>query len=361
MGAMERVEIQAERDAYHVLVGQGLLGQLPELLREAGIERAPAVVTDTTVGPLWARTAAAALASGRLLELPAGESAKRWPQVESICHWLLARGAGRGAVLLGIGGGVVTDMTGFAAAVHLRGVRWVAVPTTLLAMVDASVGGKTGINLDEGKNLIGAFWPPSLVVADVSTLATLPPREFRAGLAEAIKTAWIGDHGLLGLIAAAGGAYAAGNAGRWVSLVAGCVRVKARIVAEDERESGARQALNLGHTVGHALEAVTEYERFLHGEAVAWGLRAAARLSRGRGLLSPDAEGELLAALDLLEPLPPIADLEPDAILAHLKVDKKRDATGVAWVLPTDGGVVLGQRVGTAELREVVTGLQRRS
>lgn len=355
---MEGIEVAAERGVYQVLVGEGLLGELPGLLRGVGLETTPAVVTDATVGPLWARETAAALGSGPPMELPTGESAKRWPRVESICRWLLARGAGREAVLLGIGGGVVTDMTGFAAAIHMRGIRWVAAPTTLLAMVDASVGGKTGINLDEGKNLIGAFWPPSLVVADVGTLATLAQRELRAGLAEAIKTAWIGDHGLLGLIASLGGTYATGNADRWVSLVAGCVRVKARIVAEDERESGARQALNLGHTVGHALEAVTGYERFLHGEAVAWGLRAAVRLSRARGLLSREAEMELLGALDLLEPLPPLADLEPDAILAHLVVDKKRDAAGVAWVLPTDEGVVVGQRIGTAELRKVLGNLR---
>ena len=357
MGSMERIGIHAERGDYEVLVGEGLVAELPDLLREAGITTAPPVVTDRTVGPLWARAAAGLLASGPPLELPPGEPAKRWPQVESILRWLLSLGKDRGTVLLGIGGGVVTDMTGFAAAIYLRGISWVAVPTTLLAMVDASVGGKTGINLDEGKNLVGAFWPPSLVAADVETLSTLPERELRAGLAEAVKTAWIGDRSLLELIPDAGKGYSPAEADRWVALVAGCVRVKARIVMEDEREAGARQALNLGHTVAHALEAATGYERFLHGEAVAWGLRATALLARRRGVLSPDAERRLLGAVDALGPLPPIDDLDPETLLAHLALDKKRDVAGVAWVLPTDEGVVLKQRLATEEVREALTQL----
>jgi len=357
---MERIDVSTERNAYRVLVGQGILEELAGFLDDAGLHQSPPVVTDTTVGPLWARQLADALGSAPPLELPAGEPAKRWPHVESICRWLLSRRTARDAVLLGVGGGVVTDMTGFAAAIYLRGIRWVAVPTTLLAMVDASVGGKTGINLNEGKNLIGAFWPPSLVVADVATLGTLPRRELNAGLAEAIKTAWIGDHGLLEAIPAAGDGFRREDAARWIDLVAGSVRVKARIVEEDEREAGARQALNLGHTVAHALEAVTGYERFLHGEAVAWGLRAAARLARRRGVLPAGAESPLLDALGSLEPLPPIDDLDAEAVLAHLAVDKKRDASGIAWVLPTDDGVVLGQRIEEAEIRGVLRSLQER-
>jgi len=356
---MERIEVPAERGLYAVLVGEGILGDLPLLLEEAGLKVRPAVVSDLNVGPLWARGVAGRLGSVPPLELPAGEPAKRWSGVERICRWLLARGAGRDSIVLGTGGGVVTDMTGFAAAIYLRGIRWTAVPTTLLAMVDASVGGKTGINLDEGKNLVGAFWPPSLVVADVATLATLPPRELRAGLAEVIKTAWIGDRSLLETIGSTGAEYAPERSGQWIALVAGCIGVKARIVAEDEREAGARQALNLGHTVGHALESVTGYQRFLHGEAVAWGLRVAAELARRRSLISTASCAELLAAVAALEPLPPIGDLDPDAVLAHLEVDKKRDAAGIAWVLPSEDGVILGQRVGSHELLEVLRTLQR--
>ncbi|NOZ95435.1 MAG: 3-dehydroquinate synthase [Acidobacteria bacterium] len=356
---MERIEVASERGAYRVLVGEQILPELPHLLEEARAGRGWPVVTDATVGPLWGATAAARLGSDPPLELPAGEPAKRWPQVERICRWLLRRGAGRGAFLVGVGGGVVTDMTGFAAAIFLRGISWAAVPTTLLAMVDASVGGKTGINLDEGKNLIGAFWPPSLVVADVDTLSTLPLRELRAGLAEAIKTAWIGDRSLLELIPDAVRGYSKGRAERWIALVAGSVRVKARVVREDEREAGARQALNLGHTVAHALEAATGYERFLHGEAVAWGLRAAVRLARSRGVLSAGAGRRLLDAVACLEPLPPVHDLDAGTVLAHLAVDKKRDAGGIAWVLPTDEGVVLRQRIEPAEILEVLGDLQR--
>lgn len=351
-----RLEVPSERGAYPVLVGRGLLGRLGELAAAEGLPRPRSVVSNATVGPLWARAAASSLGVRAPLELPDGESFKRWEQVEAVVAGWLEAGLHRGDAVAAVGGGVVTDLVGFAAAVYLRGVAWVAAPTTLLAMVDAAVGGKTGFNLEQGKNLVGAFWPPRLVAADVDVLATLPERELRAGLAEVVKHGWIGDRGLLELAQRAADAPA-----RWQELVARAVAVKAEVVAADEREAGRRAALNLGHTVGHALEAATGYRRLLHGEAVAWGMLAVAELSARRGLLSPAARARLERAVTALGPLPAIADLAPETVLDHLARDKKRDDGGVAWVLPTDDGVVLGQRIPTAEVRDVLTTLGRRA
>jgi 3-dehydroquinate synthase len=190
------------------------------------------------------------------------------------------------------------------------------------------------------------------VVADVATLDTLPPRELAAGMAEVVKAAWVGDHGLLDVVDRPA------TSDRWQELVARAVRVKVAVVSADEREAGPRQALNLGHTVGHALETATGFERFLHGEAVAWGLLAATALSRRQGLIGPAAAGRLTAAVARIGPLPPLDDLPADRILTHLLLDKKRDSGGPAWVLPTDDGVVLGQRVDRDEVRAVLEDLR---
>ncbi len=354
-----RRSIRSERGAYTVLVGDGLLGRLGALAAAEGVPRPRAVVSDVTVGPLWARAAAAKLGTDAPLELPDGEAAKAWPQIETVLAALLKGGLHRGDTVAAVGGGVVTDLVGFAAAIFLRGIDWIAVPTTLLAMVDAAVGGKTGINLPAGKNLAGAFWPPRLVAADVATLATLPSRELRAGLVEIVKHAWIADRGLLELLDRPVDGPSSLPPARWRELVARAVAVKAEVVEADEREAGRRAALNLGHTVGHALEAVTDYRRFLHGEAVAWGLLAVVELSARRGLMSPASATRLTSAVTMLGPLPPLDDLSADRILEHLARDKKRDDGGVAWVLPTDDGVVLAQRVPTAEVREVLATLGR--
>jgi 3-dehydroquinate synthase len=349
--------VASERGDYAVVVGRRLLPRLATILADEQLPTPAAVVSNSVVGPLHARAVAQALGCGPALELPDGERFKRWPQVEAVCADWLARGVHRRQLVLAVGGGVVTDLVGFAAAVYLRGIDWLALPTTLLAMVDAAIGGKTGVNLDQGKNLVGAFWPPRLVVADVATLETLPQRELAAGLAEVVKAAVIGDRGLLELLAGPISPTADRTSPAWVETVARAVAVKARVVEADEREAGERQALNLGHTLAHALEAATGYRRFLHGEAVAWGLVAATLLSRRRSLLSPVTEERLLAAVARLGELPPVADIAAERILEHLAHDKKRDDLGVAWVLPTEEGVRLGQRVSAEELREVLTEL----
>ncbi len=355
MAAMEELLVVSGRGACRVAVGTGLLGR-PGTVREAAAGSRILTVSDTTVAPLHARAAAQALGVGPVLALPAGERHKTWEQVARILREALARGLARDGVFVGIGGGVVTDMTGFAASIFMRGIPWIAVPTTVLAMVDAAIGGKTGINLPEGKNLAGTFWSPRMVVADVATLVTLPGREVRAGLAEVVKAAWIGDRELLERLDPPPPV----DAGeRWTEIVIRAIRVKAGIVERDEREGGLRKVLNLGHTVGHALEAATGYRRFLHGEAVAWGMLAAARIAAGRGLLSANGIEALERAVEGLAPLPPVDDLGLDALLPFIGRDKKRGPDGVGWVLPVDDGVVRDQVVGENELARAWEAVRR--
>jgi 3-dehydroquinate synthase len=350
---MQVLSVAGERGVYQVVVSRGAVVRLGELLDDRAIARPRAAVTNSTVAPLHGRRAAEAAGAPAPFELADGESHKRWPSVEAVIDRWLDDGLHRGQSVLAVGGGVVTDTVGFAAAVYLRGVDWIAVPTTVLAMVDAAVGGKTGINLERGKNLVGAFWAPRLVVADPDTLATLPAREVRAGLVEVVKAIWISDHGLLELLPGPVDGFAAISPETWETLIARSVQVKAVLVESDERESGPRKALNLGHTVGHALEAATGYRTFLHGEAVAWGLAAAAGIARRRGLLSAVGLRRLTAALERLGPYPPIRSISAARLLEHLVRDKKRDDLGIGWVLPTDDGVVLDQRVTADEVREV--------
>lgn len=338
-----------------VHVGRGLLASVPEFSTKAGLDSPRTVVSNTTVAPLYGNQVATAFSAGDCHELPDGEEYKKWPQVEALCRTWLRSGLHRSDVAVAVGGGVVTDTVGFAASVFLRGIRWVAVPTTLLAMVDASVGGKTGVNLDVGKNLVGTFWHPHVVVVDLETLRTLPERQLQAGLAEVVKSAWIGDRGILELIDPGDRP----PSPRWEELVVRSIRVKARIVEADEREAGKRKALNLGHTLGHALEAATGYRRVLHGEAVAWGLQAVTRISRARGLVSKEEASRLETAVGRLGLLPPISDIDPGRILKHLAQDKKRDDLGVGWVLPTDKGVVLDQRLEATEIRNAFEDLRK--
>jgi len=352
---MQRLIVESERGDYSVVAEAGAVSRLAELLEEEGLRRPRAVVSDTTVGPLWAQPAAASL-DVPLIELADGEEHKRWPTVEDLLGRWLEQGIHRGDSVAAVGGGVLTDTVGFGAAVFMRGIDWVAVPTTLLAMVDAAIGGKTGVNLEQGKNLVGTFWPPRLVVIDVETLSTLAERELRAGMAEVIKTAWIGDHDLLPLVSASGGRL---STEQWQELALRCVAVKARVVSEDEREAGKRAALNLGHTLGHALEAATGYTHFLHGEAIAWGMLAAARLGRRNGLLSAEGEEAISEAVATLAPLPSLAGIDEEAVRSHIGRDKKRRDGGIAWVLPTDDGVSLDQQIVIEEALEVLRELKK--
>lgn len=340
---------------YHL--APGLLGRLPAILEERLAGR-PFVISDTTVGPLYGRSVAERL-DAPWLELPPGEEEKNWASVERIARWLLGWGVERSDGLVGVGGGVITDLVGFAASVVLRGIPWIAVPTTLLGMVDAAVGGKTGIDLDLGKNLLGTFWQPRAVVADPEVLRTLDRRQVRAGLVEVVKAGMIASVGLEHLLDSHLGSVAAGDVTRAAELVAAAVRVKAEVVAGDERETGPRAALNLGHTLGHALEAATGYQRFLHGEAVGWGLLAALRLARDRGLLSTVACQGWANRLSVLVPWPSLDGLSWPEVARFIQRDKKRRRGNVGWVLPRLGGVVLGVPVEEDEVAAVFGLLQQ--
>ena len=317
------------------------LAAAPRHLREAGLEGRALVVTDETVGPLWLGALADALrADGRTvaaLAVPAGEASKSLGRLSAVYDWALGQGLDRQTPVLALGGGVVGDLAGFAAATLLRGLPLVHLPTTTIAQVDSAIGGKTGVNHAAGKNLVGAFHQPRVVLADPATLATLPDREFRSGLAEAVKHALIADAGLAARLARDWTALADE---RRPDVMAGLVRdaaaVKAAVVEADEREAGDRALLNFGHTFGHALEREAGYGALTHGEAVALGMRAALHLSQslagGRvaGALSePFRDADALVAR--LAPAPP--DLDRAALLSAMQSDKKRTAAGLRFVV----------------------------
>ncbi len=290
-------------------------------------------VFDRTVHRLYGRGAA------RAVVLPAGERAKSWRQAERILIAALEAGLGRDGRLAGVGGGVVCDLAAFAASLYMRGCRLALYPTTLLAMVDAALGGKTALNLGGAKNLVGTFYPAEELVIWIPALASLPPRELRCGLAETLKTALLGDPQLLELLRARRSALLRGDPEALSETVRRCLAVKGRIVENDLREAGGREVLNLGHTFAHALEAVTGFRRYRHGEAVAWGLGRALALGAALGVTDRGL-GEDLAALlagygfELGNPV----GVAPGRLLAAMRADKKRRAGDLRVVLLRDVG-----------------------
>ena len=340
---MAVIPVELAGRSYEVRVGAGLLAELPaqcgKLLRKT---RVP-IVTDANVAGHWRKVVDGALAGAgfeaRWLVLEPGEAAKSWAMLERVTDWLLAEEVERGDHVLALGGGVVGDLTGFAAAVLKRGCGFIQLPTTLLAQVDSSVGGKTAINSAAGKNLVGAFHQPSLVLADLGTLTTLPAREMGAGYAEVIKYGILGDPAFFAWCEAHGPEVLAGDPVAQDYAVTESVKAKARIVAEDERETtGARALLNLGHTFGHALEAQTGFsERLLHGEGVALGMVLAARYSARRGYLSDDDAARVTAAIDAAGLPSEVAALglnaDGRALAGHMLHDKKMDAGALPFVL----------------------------
>jgi 3-dehydroquinate synthase len=293
------------------------------------------VVSDRRVARLYGAPVLKALAQAgydaALLSVAPGERSKRWPVVERLARELLARGAHRGSALLALGGGVVGDLTGFLASIFMRGLDCIQVPTTILAMVDAAIGGKTAINLKEGKNLLGTFHQPRLVAIDPQFLSTLPGAERRNGLAEVVKAGFIRDPDLLDRLAA-GGARLFSDEQALSDIIYRAAAIKAEVVAADEREGDLRRILNFGHTLGHGLEQASAY-KIPHGRAVAWGMVAALRLSEELAGLPPPAAARgraLIRDLGLLKPLPP---LNPQAVLEALALDKKRREAGPVFVL----------------------------
>jgi len=333
---MQTVEVQLGARAYEVRVGAGLLARAGAEIGPLLRRRRVTVITDETVAGLHLDALREGLGdiALRALALPAGEATKGWPQFTRTVEWLLAERVERSDVVVAFGGGVIGDLAGFAAAVLRRGVRFVQIPTTLLAQVDSSVGGKTGINSGHGKNLIGAFHQPSLVLADIDLLATLAPRDFLAGYGEVVKYGLLGDAAFFDWLEQNGPALAAGDAGLRTQAVTRSVAMKAAIVARDETEEGERALLNLGHTFGHALEAATGYSaRLLHGEGVAIGCVLAFELSQRLGLCAQEAPGRVRAHLRAMGMKVDLADIPGDlpgaeALISLMAQDKKvRDGT----------------------------------
>jgi len=275
-----------------------------------------------------------------VIHLPGGEDRKRLGHVESAAEEMLGRGADRSSVIIAFGGGIVNDMAGFLAAIFMRGIPVVQVPTTLLAQVDASIGGKTGVNLIEGKNMIGSFHQPVAVLIDPDVLATLPDREYRAGLFEVIKYGVIRSVPLFQLLVERRDAVLARETSVLDYIIEESVRIKAEVVSADERESDLRRILNFGHTFAHALEAETAYQRYLHGEAVGFGMCAATHLAKSLGRVSTEDAAGIVGAVDRYGPIPSLSGIPPDRIAARLVKDKKTIQGQVNLVLPTRIGEV---------------------
>lgn len=323
---------------YEALVERGCLARL----REHVPPRAGRVFTVSTAD-VWALhgakfTAAMGGQAFHLITFPGGEPNKRMTSVETMAEEMVAHGGDRTSVVIAFGGGIVTDLAGFLAAVFMRGIPVIQVPTTLLAQVDAGVGGKTGANLVSGKNLIGAFHQPLAVLTDPDLLATLPAREYRAGIQEVVKCGIIRCAPLFELMRTRPDAVLEKDPGVLERMIAESVRIKCEVVSADEKEGGLRKILNFGHTVGHALEAETVYSHFLHGEAVGIGMKAAAHLSRLTGrLVSSDCQA-ILDVVGLYGPFPALEHLDPARIASHLKKDKKARQGSVHFVLATSIG-----------------------
>jgi 3-dehydroquinate synthase len=328
------LKVELGSRSYPILIGEGLLSR-PDLLGEHVPARDVLIVSNTTVAPLYLDALSAALRPRRVVEvvLPDGESHKVLANVARILDVLVANRFGRDCAVVALGGGVVGDMAGFAAATYQRGVSFVQVPTTLLSQVDSSVGGKTGVNHPGGKNLIGAFHQPILVLADTRTLASLPPRELRAGLAEVIKYGLICDPEFFAWLETHMEELLAADPAALAHVIHRSCEIKAEIVSRDEREQGDRALLNLGHTFGHAVESATGYKKWLHGEAIGAGLLMAAAMSRECGLM---AAADVVRVEKLIERtgLPThIEGVSPETALEYMRIDKKVQSGRIRLIL----------------------------
>ena len=355
------VTIDLGERSYRIAIGDGLLADA-STYNSLPCASAALIVSNTTVAPLYAMTLRTALA-GRYaqiheVQLPDGEAHKTWQTLNLIFDALLSNGCDRKTVLFALGGGVIGDMTGFAAASYMRGVPFVQVPTTLLAQVDSSVGGKTAINHPLGKNMVGAFYQPQLVVCDLATLDTLPPRELSAGLAEVIKYGPIYDMAFFGWLEQNIDALMARDRAALAHAVRRCCEIKAEVVGQDERESGLRAILNFGHTFGHAIEAGMGYGAWLHGEGVAAGMVMAAELSRRLGLVDGAFVGRLTALIQRagLPTRGPVLDAADNAgrYLDLMRVDKKAEAGEIRFIVIDGPGQAVLRTAPDALVREVI-------
>ncbi len=366
------VSVALGQRSYEVRIGEGLIDGAGAAILPLLTRRKVAVITDETVASTHLMQLGASLAAQGIamtaLALPPGEQTKGWAQFARACEWLLEQKIERRDVVVAFGGGVVGDLVGFAAAVLRRGVRFVQLPTTLLAQVDSSVGGKTGINTPQGKNLIGAFHQPSLVLADLGVLSTLPPRDFLAGYGEVVKYGLLGDAGFFDWLETHGPAMAAGDLSARLHAVTRSVEMKAGIVSRDETEEGERALLNLGHTFCHALEKATGYgDRLLHGEGVAIGCALAFELSQRLGLCAQETPSRVRAHLRAMGLKTDLADIPGDlpgaeALLGLMGQDKKVIDGRLRFILARDiGAAFVAEDVPPAVVRDVlVDALTRR-
>ncbi|MFW5691664.1 MAG: 3-dehydroquinate synthase [Chloroflexota bacterium] len=347
---MARIRVNAPGGVYDIEIARGLLADLtPE---RVGVERVPGrvdvVISNTTVAPLYADRLTGPPLEARPVTVPDGETYKTLETVSRAYSELIAAGMDRGGTVYALGGGVIGDMAGFVAATYMRGVRFVQVPTTLLAMVDSSVGGKVGVDLPEGKNLVGAFKQPDRVLIDPDVLRTLPPQEWRSGMAEVIKHGLLADESLLDTTL-----HASANA---EALVARAVQVKVDVVEQDPFERGERAHLNLGHTFAHAIEQVSGYA-WPHGEAVGFGLLAAARLSYAWGLCQPELVDIVDRLLDETGLPRDIGDLDPAAIWQAMRTDKKwRDGVSRFVLLREIGRPLIVENIPQDAVMRALTG-----
>ncbi len=332
-----RVDVSTPSRRYVITVGDGILGRLTPILDEVKAPKRRFVVSSPTVWRFHGQRFADANNAEPII-VPDGERYKQTPTVMRVYDALIKANAERNTTLITFGGGVIGDLAGYAAATYLRGVALVHVPTTLLAQVDSSIGGKVGVNHPLGKNLIGAFYQPHAVVVDPAVLGTLPRREFRAGLYEVIKYGVTSSPTLFEKVASQHKAIFAREPKILTAIIAEACRIKADVVTQDEKESGLRRILNFGHTAGHALESVTKYRRFRHGEAVGYGMLVASELAVARGAMAEADRKALYDVVASLGPLPPIGDIPISSIMDAMKHDKKIVDGRLHFVLPTGIG-----------------------
>jgi 3-dehydroquinate synthase len=341
---MTRITVSTPQRTYDVAIEHGLLDRAGEYVREIfGHKKHLFIVTVPTVRRRWGKKLIASLAaaglSAKFIEMPEGERFKRLATLEDLAGQMIALGADRDAALLAFGGGVVGDVAGFLASVYMRGIDVIQIPTTVQAQLDAAIGGKTGVNLQSGKNLIGTFHQPCAVLVDLAVLSTLPEREFRAGMYEAVKAGVIGRADLFREFETLDIKKLAKDIPLLEKVIAESIELKAEVVSADEREGDLRRVLNFGHTIGHALEAETRYRHFLHGEAVAWGMIAATNIAREIGKLDSATADKINHTVARLGTLPKVA-VRAQNILKLLQSDKKTREGIVHFVLPREIGKV---------------------
>jgi len=342
---VQTIRVDTPSAKYDVITGSGLLRSLaPRIERVTGkLPRRVFVLTSPEIWALWGDAFLTSFADPPVtLFLPAGEKHKTMQSVGRLLRQIVRAGGDRGSLLIAFGGGIVGDVGGFLAAIFMRGIRYVQVPTTFLAQVDSSVGGKTGINLPEGKNLVGSFHHPAAVFADIDVLGTLPDRELRAGLMESIKAGVIRDRALLRFLEDNVEAVLARDAKALEKVIAASIRMKASVVNRDERENGLRMILNLGHTVGHAIEQATRYKALLHGEAVGWGMIAALYIAHRRKSITGAQAARVESLVHAYGPLPTL-NLRTPRLIAATGSDKKNIGGVRRFVLPIgigDAGVI---------------------